>query len=96
MSARRLAFLLTLSLLCVVSMGFARSGTAPFSVVYGPASAFRAERAFLLLTFAVVAALKLAIVFVAACFLSRLRFLPASTVLVPAPDFFALSCSFRC
>ena len=64
MWGRRLVVLLVLALLSVVSMGFAPRGTAPFSVVYGPASAFRAERAFLLLSFAVLAVLKLAAVLI--------------------------------
>lgn len=96
MVPRRLALFLLLALLCVIGVGFAPRGTAPFSVVYGPASAFRAQRAFLLLTFAVLAALKLFQVFCSRIFFGRSHFLSALAAYSVTSEFAPLTGVFRC
>jgi hypothetical protein len=96
MWGRRLVFLLALALVCVAGMCFVPSGRAPFSVVHGPATAFRAKQAFLLLTITVLNALKHVVTLISADWLARLCLRPAFDVLLPASDLASLSCTLRC
>jgi hypothetical protein len=56
----RLFCFVIVTLVCVMSMAPLRSGHGSFSAVHGPATAFRARRAFLLLLLAVATILELA------------------------------------
>ncbi len=96
MWASRLALILVVAFVCVVGMGLLPRGTAPFSVVYGPASAFRAERAFLLLTFAVLTALKLSAGSVPTWFLASFFSYPVFAPFAPVSDLALLTCNLRC
>ena len=53
MLSRRVLWLAIVLSLCVASAGFLPVGVGPYTAVYGPASALRAQRAILLLALAI-------------------------------------------
>jgi hypothetical protein len=96
MSERGLISLAIIICVCIMSIALLPAGTAPYTAVYGPASALRAQRAFLLLAFAVASVLWLAAAW------ALTRFFPLSAlgpVIDPsrrAADFSSVPCSLRC
>jgi hypothetical protein len=92
---RGLVWLAILLSLCVAAVGFLPFGTGPYTAVYGPASALRAQRALLLLALA-ISFLATIFALLAALGSSESAFeLPLSLVQQPRSSL-ALSSSLRC
>ncbi|HMD30995.1 MAG TPA: hypothetical protein VKG84_03730 [Candidatus Acidoferrales bacterium] len=81
---------------CLASIALLPAGAGPYTAVYGPASAFRAQRAILLLWFALVSLVTLAAAFVGALRTLSGSFLPFAAGGAADPLMPPLSCSLRC
>jgi len=96
MRERGLITLTIIASVCIASIGLVPMGCGPYTAVHGPLSALRAQRAFLLLSFAIASLFWLAAAWVLSRFFSlgtlRLVVDPASE----AAGCSSLHCSLRC
>jgi hypothetical protein len=81
---------------CITSLGLVPMGAGPYTAVHGPVTALRAQRAFLLLSFAVAAVLWLAAAWVFSRFFSVGALGPVAEAGAGAGEFSTVCCGLRC
>jgi len=96
MRERGLITLTIIASVCITSLGLVPMGAGPYTAVHGPVSALRAQRAFLLLAFAVASVLWLAAAWMFSRFFSVGALGPVADAGVGAAEFSAVTCSLRC
>jgi hypothetical protein len=96
MRDRGLIPLFIIASVCITSLGLVPMGAGPYTAVHGPVTALRAQRAFLLLAYAVASVLWLAAAWVFSRFFSVGTLDPVAEAGAGAGEFSAVSCSLRC